>query len=88
MILLGFKTQLRLNNRQRTILAQHADIARHSWNWGLALTKQILVHNKTCGAEDKIKFPTAVDLHKWLVALVKPENPWYYKASKFRNSNA
>lgn len=81
-MILGFKTQLRLNNRQRTALAQHAGIARHSWNWALGLTKQILDHNKTCATEDKIKFPTAIDLHKWLVALVKPENPWYYSSSK------
>lgn len=81
-MLLGFKTQLRLNNKQRTVLAQHAGTARHAWNWGLALTKQILEHNKICKPEEKIKFPTAIDLHKWLIALVKPENPWYYKSSK------
>jgi len=45
------------------------------------LTHQILDHNKA-NPQDKIKFPTAVDLHKWLVALVKPERPWYYEVSK------
>ncbi|MBE9217222.1 transposase, partial [Plectonema cf. radiosum LEGE 06105] len=30
----------------------------------------------------KIKFPSAIDLHKWLVALVKSENEWYYECSK------
>lgn len=80
-MLLGFKTELKLNNKQRTVLAQHTGTARHAWNWGLALTKQILDHNKA-NPEDKIKFPTAIDLHKWLVALVKPNNPWYYQSSK------
>lgn len=80
-MLVGFKTELKLNNKQRSILAQHAGTARHSWNWGLALTKQILDHNKT-HPEDKIKFPTAIDLHKWLVALVKPSHQWYYESSK------
>lgn len=80
-MLLGFKTELKLNNRQRTLLAQHAGCARHAYNWGLALTKQILDHNKT-NPESKIKFPSAIDLHKWLVALVKPENSWYYQSSK------
>ncbi|TRU25561.1 MAG: transposase, partial [Microcystis aeruginosa Ma_SC_T_19800800_S464] len=44
-MLLGFKTELKLNNQQRSLLAQHAGTARHAWNWGLALTKQILDHN-------------------------------------------
>lgn len=80
-MLLGFKTELKLNNQQRTQLAQHCGVARHAWNWGLGLTKQILDHNRD-NPEDKIKFPTAVDLHKWLVAMVKPDCPWYYEVSK------
>ncbi|TAD74217.1 MAG: transposase, partial [Oscillatoriales cyanobacterium] len=31
-MLLGFKTQLKLNNQQRTALARHAGVARHAWN--------------------------------------------------------
>jgi len=80
-MLLGFKTQLKLNNYQQTQLAKHCGVARHAWNWGLGLTKQILLHNQE-NPEDKIKFPSAVDLHKWLVAMVKPECPWYYQVSK------
>lgn len=80
-MLLGFKTQLKLNQTTRIQLAKHAGVARHAWNWGLALTKQILDNNKA-SPEDKIKFPSAIDLHKWLVTLVKPENPWYYEVSK------
>lgn len=80
-MLLGFKTELKLNNHQRTQLAKHCGVARHAWNWGLALTKNILDHNKA-NPTDKVKFPTAVDLHKWLVAMVKPECPWYYEVSK------
>ena len=80
-MLLGFKTELKVNNTQRTQLAKHCGVARHAWNWGLALTKNILAHNKAHPA-DQIKFPTAVDLHRWLVAMVKPENEWYYEVSK------
>jgi putative transposase len=97
-MLLGFKTELKLNNQQRTELLKHSGVARHAWNWGLALTKQILDHNKT-NPDDKIKFPSGIDLHKrkmrswglpkwsnfprqWLVAMVKPENPWYFEVSK------
>ncbi|MGH8001675.1 MAG: RNA-guided endonuclease InsQ/TnpB family protein [Brasilonema sp.] len=80
-MLLGFKTELKLNNQHRTALVKHCGVARHAWNWGLALTKQILDHNKA-NPDSKIKFPTAIDLHKWLVALVKSENEWYYECSK------
>ena len=45
-MLLGFKTELKLNSYQRTQLAKHCGVARHAWNWGLALTKNILDHNK------------------------------------------
>ncbi|WYL95390.1 MAG: RNA-guided endonuclease TnpB family protein [Gloeotrichia echinulata IR180] len=80
-MLVGFQTELKLNNQQRTALRKHCGVARHAWNWGLALTKQILDHNKA-NPEYKIKFPTAIDLHKWLVALVKSEKEWYYECSK------
>ena len=63
----GFRTELKLNNVQRTQLSKHAGIARHAYNWGLALCKSILDNNKV-NPEEKIKFPTAIDLHKWLVA--------------------
>jgi putative transposase len=80
-VLLGFKTELKLNKTQRIAFAKHCGVARHAWNWGLSLTKQILDHNKV-NPDSKIKFPTAIDLHKWLVALVKSENEWYYECSK------
>ena len=80
-MLLGFKTKLKLNNKQRTILAKHAGVARHAWNWGLSATRFILDHNKE-NPDSKIKFPSAIDLHKLLVKLVKPEYNWYYTVSK------
>ncbi len=80
-MLLGFKTELKVSKQQRLLLAQHAGIARHSWNQGLALCQQVIIHNRT-NPDDKIKFPTAIDLHKWLVAAVKSTHPWYYEVSK------
>jgi putative transposase len=80
-MLLGFKTELKLNNRQRILLASHCGVARHAWNLGLWLTKNIIDHNKT-NPNEKLKFPTAIDLHKLLVALVKSEKQWYYECSK------
>ncbi|MGM3307756.1 RNA-guided endonuclease InsQ/TnpB family protein [Anabaena sp. WFMT] len=106
-MLLGFKTQLKVNKQQRLLLAQHAGVARHAWNQGLALCQQVLIHNRTnpedpsgmpparqgrtqsptegdplAALSHKIKFPTAIDLHKWLVAAVKSKHPWYYEVSK------
>lgn len=80
-MLLGFKTELKLNNKQNSALAKHAGVARHAWNWGLGLSKQILEHNKS-NPKEKIKFPSAIDLHKWLVVMVKSKYPWYYEVSK------
>ncbi|WP_354636055.1 transposase [Planktothricoides raciborskii] len=81
-MLLGFKTQLKINQTQQQQLARHAGVARHAYNWGHGLCLGILSHNTHCSPEEKIKFPTAIDLHKWLNKLVKPENPWYYEVSK------
>ncbi len=80
-MLLGFKTELKINKAQRLILAKHAGVARHAWNQALALCQQVLAHNRA-NPNDKIKFPSSIDLHKWLVASIKPENPWYYEVSK------
>lgn len=80
-MLLGFKTELKLNSSQRILLAQHAGVARHAWNWGHKLCLDILENNKT-NPNERIKFPSAIDLHKWLVALVKPRFDWYYEVSK------
>ena len=80
-MLLGFKTELQVNNKQRTLLSKHAGTARHAWNSGLSLCKAVLNHNLN-NPEDKIKFPSSIDLHKWLVACIKSEHPWYYEVSK------
>ncbi len=78
---MAFKTELKVNSSQRLLLAKHAGTARHAYNWALGLCQQIL-DNNSHRPEEKIKFPTAIDLHKWLVALVKPRFEWYYEVSK------
>ncbi|MDJ0515238.1 MAG: transposase [Trichodesmium sp. MO_231.B1] len=80
-MLLGFKTELHPTKQQKTLLAKHAGVARHAYNWGLWLTKNILNHNFH-NPDSKLKFPTSIDLHKLLVAMVKPSNYWYYEVSK------
>ncbi|MGD1714246.1 RNA-guided endonuclease InsQ/TnpB family protein [Dapis sp. BLCC M172] len=70
----SIKTKLKVNNYQKTILAKHAGVARHAYNWGLA----------TCITEYEStkKRLSAITLHKRLIAEVKSENPWYYEVSK------
>ena len=80
-MILGFKTELHPTNQQKTLLAKHAGVARHAYNWGLWLTRNILTHNSN-NPDSKLKFPTAIYLHKLLVAIVKPNNYWYYEVSK------
>ncbi|MDJ0718031.1 MAG: helix-turn-helix domain-containing protein [Prochloraceae cyanobacterium] len=79
-MLLGFKTELKVNIAQRILLAKHAGTARHAYNWGLALCQKLLKYNKE-NPEERLKFPSSIDLHKLLVALVKPTCKWYYEES-------
>jgi putative transposase len=74
MSLKSFKTKLNPNNKQKTLFAKHAGTARHAWNWGLDICLKAL--------EKQEKLPSAIDLHKRLVAEVKSVNEWYYEVSK------
>ena len=73
-MLLGFKTELDLNDKERSLCLQHAGTRRHAANWGLDICMEKL--------RAKEKIPSAIDLHKKLNAEVKPENEWYYDVSK------
>ncbi len=75
------RAELHPNKQQKTLLAKHVGVSRHAWNWGLWLTRNILNHNSN-NPDRKLKFPTSIDLHKLLVAMVKPKNYWYYEVSK------
>ena len=78
-MLLSFKTELKPNNRQVTLFRQHCGVARHAYNFGNAAIIEALQLRK---ADKSIKIPSAIDLHKRLVAEVKSVNPWYYQSSK------
>ena len=57
----GYKTELDLNNVQRTACLKHAGCARYAYNWGLARKKAAYKAGE--------KVPSAIDLHKELNAL-------------------
>ncbi|MGB3204447.1 MAG: RNA-guided endonuclease TnpB family protein [Crinalium sp.] len=79
-MLLSFKTALIPNNKQETAFRKSCGVARHSYNWANAVVKEILETNSFLN--EKIKLPTAIDLHKRLIAEVKSVNSWYYEVSK------
>lgn len=70
----SFKIRLEPNNKQATLFSQHCGVARHAYNIGLAYCNDLFKSGE--------KIPSAITLHKWLVAIVKKENPWYYDSSK------
>ena len=78
-MLLSFKTELKPNNRQMTQFRQHCGVARHAYNFGNAIILDILKQRET---DKLVKIPSAIDLHKRLIAEIKPSNPWYYESSK------
>jgi transposase len=40
-MLLSIKTKLKLNKVQKLLMAKHAEIARFTYNWGLATWKEL-----------------------------------------------
>ena len=70
----GYKTELDLNDVQRTACAKAAGAARFTYNWGLA--------EKERAYQAGEKTPTAIDLHRRLNALKATEYPWMYEISK------
>jgi len=73
-ILRAYKTELDLNNKQRTLCAKHAGTARFAYNWGL--------ERKISAFQAGLSTPTAIDLHRELNALKKTELSWMYEVSK------
>lgn len=78
-MLLSFKTELKPNNKQVSRFRQHSGVARHAYNWANAIILETLKIRET---DKTVKIPSAIDLHKRLVAEVKPLYPWYYESSK------
>jgi len=73
-IIRGYKVELKINNKQRTLLRKHAGAARFAWNWGLA---RRIEEYKATG-----KYSNAIEQHRQLNSLKKTEFPWMYEVSK------
>src|SRR6266516_4101294 len=70
----GYRTELDLNNKQKTACLKHAGTARYAYNFGLA--RKIEAYKK--GEQ----VPTAIDLHRELNKLKQTELSWMYEVSK------
>ena len=70
----AFKTELDLNNHQRTACLRPAGAARFAYNWGLG--------RKIAAYQAGEKVPSAIDLHRELNRLKKDELAWMYEVSK------
>ena len=70
----AYKLELKINNKQRTLLSKHAGTARFTWNWGLA--QRIELYSTSKQSTDAMK------QHKVLNALKKSDFPWMYEVSK------
>ena len=73
-ILRGYKTELDLNNQQRSHCLKHAGAARFAYNWGLARRKATY--------QARAERRTAINLHKELNRLKRTDYPWMYAVSK------
>jgi len=73
-VLRAYKTELDLNNVQKTACAKHAGAARWAYNWGLS--------RKIAAYKAGEKTPSAIDLHRELNVLKKTELGWMYEVSK------
>jgi putative transposase len=74
LVVRGYKTELDLNDEERTACLKHAGVSRFVYNWGLARSR---VAYRNTG-----KRPTAIDLHKELNKLKRTDFPWMYETSK------
>jgi putative transposase len=73
-IMRGYKTELDLNNKQKTLCLKHAGCARYAYNWALAKKQEAY--------KTGLKVPTAIDLHRELNKLKQTELSWMYEISK------
>lgn len=70
----SYKTELRPNNKQKTLLSKHCNASRFAFNWGLEQRKLLW--------ESEQKSTNAIALHKKLNELKKTSLGFLYETSK------
>lgn len=70
----AYKTELEINNAQRTLLSRHAGVARFAWNWGLS--RRIKEYNLFGKSSNYVEQSRQLNSEK------KTLFPWMYEVSK------
>ncbi len=77
----AYKTELSVNNEQRTLLKKYSNGARWAYNFALARKKEVFDKNREF--KTKTKIPNNIELHRELNKLKGTEKlPWAYEISK------
>lgn len=79
-VLRSYKTELKPNNKQRTVCLKHTGTARFVYNWGLG--KRIDSYKNTG------KTPNAIEQNRELNVLKKTTHLWIREVSKWAPQNA
>jgi putative transposase len=69
-----YRTELDLNDQQRTACLRHAGAARFAYNWGLARSQEVY--------RARGRRPNAIELHRDLNQRKQTDYPWMYEVSK------
>jgi len=81
--MLSFKTELKLNNKQRTALEKAAGCYRFAYNTGLAYTLKVLdLKQEFPEAKELTNVASSYSLNKWFNHSVKSEFRWLYESPK------
>lgn len=77
----AYKVELDPTQDQSDLFGKHADAARWAYNFGIGRKKEVLDLRKlpTLGS---MKVPTAIDLHREVVAMKHTTHPWLAEVSK------
>ena len=74
LVIKGYKTELKPNNKQTTLLVKNCGTARFAYNWALNIKKQAF--------DKKEKIPNYIELSRELTKLKQTELGWMYEVSK------
>jgi putative transposase len=80
MISLALKTELDPSGAQRELFERCAGAARFVWNWGLGRKQEVRQWNQMPTV--RMKYPSAMDLHKELVRAKQGPFAWLYDLPK------
>jgi len=77
----GHRVELDPTSEKADLFQKHADAARWAYNWGLE--RKIAVMDLNQLPIERIKIPTAIDLHREVVRLKRTTHPWLAAVSKW-----